>query len=42
MDRILEGIVLRELKPIPDEGGWLVELMRSAWRIFERNEFVGF
>ena len=39
---MIEGVVLRELKPIPDERGWLMELMRSDWDVFEKNEFVGF
>jgi hypothetical protein len=39
---MIEGVVLRELKPIPDERGWLMELMRSDWDVFVKNEFVGF
>jgi dTDP-4-dehydrorhamnose 3,5-epimerase-like enzyme len=39
---MIEGVVLRELKPIPDERGWFMEPMRSDWDVFERNEFVGF
>ncbi|MGA2238066.1 MAG: hypothetical protein ABSG74_02525 [Candidatus Bathyarchaeia archaeon] len=39
---MIEGVVLRRLKPIPDERGWLVELMRSDWDVFDKNEFVGF
>jgi len=39
---MIECVVLRELKPIPDERGWLMELMRSDWNVFEKNEFVGF
>jgi dTDP-4-dehydrorhamnose 3,5-epimerase-like enzyme len=39
---MIEGVVLRELKPIPDEHGWLMELMRSDWDVFVKNEFVGF
>jgi dTDP-4-dehydrorhamnose 3,5-epimerase len=34
--RMIDGVVLRELKPIPDERGWLLELMRSDWEEFER------
>jgi len=34
--RMIDGVVLRELKPIPDERGWLMELMRSDWEQFER------
>jgi dTDP-4-dehydrorhamnose 3,5-epimerase len=33
---MIDGVVLRELKPIPDERGWLMELMRSDWEQFER------
>jgi len=33
---MIEGVIIRELKPIPDERGWLMELMRSDWEIFER------
>ena len=40
-DRMIEGVVLRKLKLIPDERGWLMELMRSDRDVFETNEFVG-
>jgi len=33
---MIEGVIIRELKPIPDERGWLMELMRSDWEVFER------
>jgi dTDP-4-dehydrorhamnose 3,5-epimerase len=33
---VIDGVILRELKLIPDERGWLVELMRSDWELFER------
>ena len=33
---MIDGVVLRELKPIPDERGWLMELMRSDWDVFEK------
>lgn len=33
---MIDGVVLRELKPIPDERGWLMELMRSDWETFEK------
>ena len=33
---MIEDIVLRELKPIPDERGWLMELMRPDWEVFEK------
>jgi len=39
---MIEGVVLRELKPIPDERRWLMGQMRSGWDVFDKNEFVGF
>jgi len=33
---MIDGVVLRELKPIPDERGWPTELMRSDWDLFQR------
>ena len=33
---MIDGVVLRELKPIPDERGWLMELLRSDWDHLER------
>jgi hypothetical protein len=39
---MIEGVVLRKLKPTPDERGWLMEQMRSVWDVFDKNEFVGF
>ena len=39
---MIEGVVLPELKPIPDERGWLMQQMRSDWDVFDKNEFVGF
>ncbi len=33
---MIDGVILRELKPIPDERGWLMELMRSDWDVFEK------
>jgi dTDP-4-dehydrorhamnose 3,5-epimerase len=33
---MIDGVILHELKPIPDERGWLMELMRSDWEEFER------
>ncbi len=33
---MIDGVVVRELKPIPDERGWLMELMRSDWEVFEK------
>jgi hypothetical protein len=39
---MIEAVVLRELNPIPDERGWLMEQMRSDWDVFDKNEFVRF
>ena len=33
---MIDGVVLRDLKPIPDERGWLMELLRSDWDLFEK------
>lgn len=33
---MIDGVVVRELKPIPDERGWLVELMRPDWDVFDK------
>ena len=33
---MIDGVILRELKPIADERGWLVELLRSDWDVFEK------
>jgi dTDP-4-dehydrorhamnose 3,5-epimerase len=33
---LIDGVVVRELKLMPDERGWLVELMRSDWNTFEK------
>ena len=33
---MIEGVVLRELKAITDERGWLMELMRPDWEVFEK------
>jgi dTDP-4-dehydrorhamnose 3,5-epimerase len=32
----LEGVVTRKLKLIADERGWLLEIFRSDWEIFEK------
>ena len=34
--RMIDGVTIRELKPIPDERGCLTELLRSDWELFER------
>jgi len=33
---VIDGVVVRELKPLADERGWLVELLRSDWDVFEK------
>ncbi|UCG36033.1 MAG: dTDP-4-dehydrorhamnose 3,5-epimerase family protein [Candidatus Bathyarchaeota archaeon] len=33
---MLEGVVTRKLKLISDERGWLLEIFRSDWEIFEK------
>ena len=33
---MIDGVVVRELKLIPDKRGWLTELLRSDWELFER------
>lgn len=32
---IINGVMVRELNPIPDERGWLIELLRSDWEEYE-------
>lgn len=32
----IEGVRTRQLRPISDERGWLMELLRSDWEEFER------
>lgn len=34
--KLIEGVVVRKLQPIPDERGWLMELLRSDWEEFDR------
>ncbi len=33
---LIEGVKVRQLKAIPDERGWLMELLRSDWEEFDR------
>jgi len=33
---LIDGVVIRQLRQLVDERGWLVELMRSDWDLFER------
>lgn len=35
MSKLIAGVKVRELNPIPDERGWLMEIMRSDWEEFE-------
>ncbi|MFP4170864.1 MAG: dTDP-4-dehydrorhamnose 3,5-epimerase family protein [Methanomassiliicoccales archaeon] len=32
---LIDGVMVRELRPIPDERGWLMEILRSDWEIFD-------
>lgn len=34
---MIKGVQIRELKPIPDDRGWLMEILRSDW-----PQFAGF
>ncbi|MEM2944512.1 MAG: dTDP-4-dehydrorhamnose 3,5-epimerase family protein [Methanomassiliicoccales archaeon] len=34
--KLIDGVVVRRLHPIPDDRGWLMELFRSDWEEFER------
>ncbi len=33
---MIDGVVIRQLRQLVDERGWLVELMRSDWDLFEK------
>lgn len=33
---LIHGAAVRELKPIADERGWLIEILRSDWDLFEK------
>jgi dTDP-4-dehydrorhamnose 3,5-epimerase len=33
---MIDGVVVRELKPLTDERGWLMELLRPDWDLFEK------
>jgi len=33
---LIDGVVIRQLRQLVDERGWLVELMRSDWDLFEK------
>lgn len=34
--KLIEGVKVRELNPIHDERGWLMEILRSDWEEFEK------
>jgi len=33
---MIEGVVVKQLKPLVDERGWLMEILRKDWDIFEK------
>lgn len=33
---LIEGVKVRDLRPISDDRGWLMEILRSDWEEFER------
>lgn len=33
---MIEGIVVKQLKQVTDERGWLIEIMRSDWEQFQK------
>jgi dTDP-4-dehydrorhamnose 3,5-epimerase len=33
---MIEGVVVRQLKPLVDERGWLMEILRKDWDVFEK------
>lgn len=33
---MIEGVTIKDLKHIPDERGWLMEVLRSDWDLFEK------
>jgi dTDP-4-dehydrorhamnose 3,5-epimerase len=33
---MIDGVVVKDLRPIPDERGYLMEMLRSDWPEFER------
>ena len=36
MGIMIEGVVVKKLRRISDERGWLMEILRSDWEIFEK------
>jgi dTDP-4-dehydrorhamnose 3,5-epimerase len=33
---MIEGVVVRQLKSVVDERGWLMEILRKDWEVFEK------
>jgi dTDP-4-dehydrorhamnose 3,5-epimerase len=33
---VIDGVVVKNLRAIPDERGWLMEILRSDWDLFEK------
>jgi len=33
---MIDGVITKNLKVIPDERGWLMEILRSDWNLFEK------
>jgi len=33
---LIDGVVLRQLRLVADERGWLMEVLRTDWELFER------
>jgi len=33
---VIDGVVVKNLRAIPDERGWLMEILRSDWDVFEK------
>lgn len=33
---MIEGVVVRQLKPLVDERGWLMEILKKDWYVFEK------
>ncbi len=36
MSKLIEGVITRQLKLVADERGWLMEVLRSDWELFEK------
>jgi len=33
---MIDGLIVKKLNPIHDERGWLIEILRSDWDVFEK------